>query len=41
MVQVLQLAQKIAKKLFGNAAKTKLAEKTAKKLAQQKLVNIV
>ena len=30
------VAQKIAKKLFGNAAKTKLAEKTAKKLATTK-----
>ena len=30
------IAQKIAKKLFGNAAKTKLAEKTAKKLAATK-----
>jgi hypothetical protein len=30
------VAQKIAKKLFGNAAKTKLAEKTAKKLAATK-----
>ena len=30
------VAQKIAKKLFGKAAKTKLAEKTAKKLAATK-----
>ena len=30
------VAQKIAKKLFGKAAKTKLAEKTAKKLATTK-----
>ena len=37
MVQVLHLAQKIAKRLIGKATKNKLAQKTAQKLAKTKV----